>query len=1080
MPVEFQERRAMPWTYAYPEYATQSLVFAPASAPYGKELWTSDGSREGTRLLKDIAVGPKSSNPGDMTILGRNLLFLAGEGPYFSGDLASDVDLWRTDGTTAGTVKVKDRVTNLFDGGMAFFPGYGFGDRALLVVNQSLGWPTQGELWATDGTLEGTHLLTDSAGSANEVRFTSGSFELAGVRYILGRKTNMGRNLLWRTDFTPAGTFLSFQGDMPRSMRSFLPVGEYAYMFAEDALHGHELWRTDGTEAGTSLVKDINPGLPSGIPSQSYAGWPQLWSLMQINGTLFFTGIDQAENMELWKSDGTEAGTVLVKEICPGPLGSYLHSFRNMDGVLYFVATSRFTEVPGTPEDESPAPIWDTELWRSDGTSEGTYRVKDINPGPHAGVAGHLTVVGSRLYFLGRTPEQGIELWTSDGTEEGTFLVKDVAPGPLDSMAEIAGWDDERIYFYADVDGNDRTHSGTWLWVTDGTPGGAVPVKHVTPASTPSHPQHLTDVEGTLVFWAQEDAADTFRLWKSQGARSGTVRISDLDPGGQVTAEPRFALTPFRGRVYFTARDGAGRAIWSSGLSPGSQTRVTGGELVGAPVASGEWLYFLASADGAVALWRVGASGTDAERIADLGTATGKRFGPLGTFGGSLFFGVGAGLQSTLWKSDGTPGGTGVLDVLHALDEVPAFSFVELNGSLYFVASATTANVRHLWRSDGSAEGTVPVASFNTSSDVHRATLSRVGERLVAHVEGRIWTSDGTSEGTLAVSPPGLTLSSERPVVAGAVAYFTAKDDTQGWELWRTDGTVGGTTLVKDVHPGPAGSNPEQLGAVGSRLVFSAWDGVSGFEPWTTDGTAAGTHRLADVQPGDPGSTPRSFVPSGDFLFFTADLDERGRELWAVGPEDFDTTPPSITCPADVAVDAEGRARRYVDFGMAEAWDDVSEVEVSSSPRSVTRFPVGTTPVVFTARDGAGNTATCEMRVTVSGAPSSEDGGTTLPDAGSPPVDAGAHGPDAGPVALDAGEEPHDAGAEPPDAGEVPPDAGVAFPDAGQEPDGSRDEEKGGGCSTGSTSLSMLWVSLLLAGGPLRRRRPTHTASLRH
>ncbi|MFY2560193.1 ELWxxDGT repeat protein [Corallococcus terminator] len=1082
VPLEFQERRAMPWTYTYPAYATEVMLFAAARSPYGKELWVSDGSREGTRVMKDIAVGPDSAYLGDVTILGRNLLFLAGDGPYFSGGIASDMALWKTDGTAAGTVRVKELLTGEEYGSWAVFPGFGFDDQALLVVNRSQG---QGELWATDGTPEGSHLLTDSSGSANRVLFGSSSFELAGVRYVTATQVGMPRRRLWRTDFTPAGTSLALHGETPYGMQTFVPVGQYAYMFASDPTHGHELWRTDGTDTGTTLVKDIYPGPLNGIPNWQYTGMPASSSMARIDGTLYFTGVDQEENVELWKSDGTEAGTVLVKDICPGTTGSYLHSFRNMNGILYFVATSGYVTIPGPTEDDPPTTLWDTELWRSDGTTAGTYRVKDINPGPRRGVVGGLTVVGPHLYFQGRTPEHGVELWTSDGTEEGTFMVKDAAPGPLDSMAEVAGWDDGRIYFYADVDGSDRTHSGTWLWVTDGTPGGAVPVKHVTAASTPSHPQHLTDVDGTLVFWAQEGTPDTFRLWKSQGARSGTVRISDLDPGGKVTSEQRFALTAFRGRVYFTARDGAAWTIWSSGLTQGSQTRVTGGELVGAPVALGEWLYFLASADGAVALWRVGAAGTGAERVAELGTASGKRFGPLGTFGGSLVFGVGAGLQSTLWKSDGTPAGTGPLRAIHALGDMPAFSFVESNGSLYFLASSTTANVRSLWRSDGTAEGTAPVTSFNTLSDISRPALSLIGGRLVAHVEGRIWASDGTAAGTVAISPSGLTVSGERPVVAGTLAYFTAKDDTTGWELWKTDGTVAGTTLVMDVQPGPTGSNPEQLRALGNRLVFSASDGVSGFEPWTTDGTLAGTHRLADVQPGDPGSTPRSFMPAGDHLYFTADLDERGRELWAVGPEHFDTVPPSITCPADVVVDAGGRARRYVEFGMAEAWDDVSEVEVTSLPRSVTRFTVGTTPVVFTARDGAGNTATCEMRVTVLGPPSSEDGGTTLPD-------AGAHTPDSGPEATDAGEEPSDAGTVSPDAGDGPPDAGAVSSDAGDvvpdagavspdagpggadaghEPDITHDEPKGGGCSTSPTGLSLLWGLLFLMGGPLRRRR---------
>ena len=168
------------------------------------------------------------------------------------------------------------------------------------------------------------------------------------------------------------------------------------------------LWKSDGTEAGTGLVKDIAAGYAS------YYYWYYMFFAITVGELLFFKGLDGVHGMELWKSDGTEAGTVLVRDIITGTGSSFYGAMlTNVNGAVYFSADDG---------------VRGSELWKSDGTEAGTVVVRDINPaGLSAPATG--TNVNGVLFFKADDGAHGSELWKSDGTEAGTVLVKDIQPG---------------------------------------------------------------------------------------------------------------------------------------------------------------------------------------------------------------------------------------------------------------------------------------------------------------------------------------------------------------------------------------------------------------------------------------------------------------------------------------------------------------------------------------------------------------------------------------------------------------------------------------------------------------------------
>jgi ELWxxDGT repeat protein len=185
---------------------------------------------------------------------------------------------------------------------------------------------------------------------------------------------------LWRTDGTVAGTTIYTNKVLVDSSAEPVLWNNKIYFKGITASTGKELWVTDGTDAGTQIVKDIKPGTASSSPR----------SLLLFNNALYFFASTSAEGVELWKSDGTNEGTVMVKDINPGAGNGYDNtntSFFSSGAILYFNAND------GTHG---------TELWKTDGSNIGTVMIKDINPGVDSSNCSDFTTLGSNIIFYCR------------------------------------------------------------------------------------------------------------------------------------------------------------------------------------------------------------------------------------------------------------------------------------------------------------------------------------------------------------------------------------------------------------------------------------------------------------------------------------------------------------------------------------------------------------------------------------------------------------------------------------------------------------------------------------------------------
>ncbi len=535
------------------------LFFNADNGKHGRELWRSDGTPGGTFLLRDFRKGAANGGTSETCVVGDRLFFTA---------VGKKVQaLWTSDGTKSGTRLVKEfnmvPYNSWLDspveaGGLCYFSG-----------NDGVHGE---ELWRSDGTAAGTVMVADLAGGNDDGFLQGASTTAFGGNYYFSGADQTRDHELWRSDGTEAGTFrlkdlarYPYQGDPQR----FVTVAG-RLVFSYSGKQSDELvWTSDGTSKGTRIAKGW-PGIPrvedvaelpaaacflddgnlyrveregKGGPLKLGGGFGRASvtgeaKLVRLGDAIFLSTYPQGfANAELWRSDGTAAGTSKVTTI---PFSERITWLTATDAAFYFLSRT------GSG----------TELWKSDGSAAGTVKVLDL---PGTAPWGDAAVAGGRLFFFEQFSSSGWKLWTSDGTAEGTVALKTFVTSPSfggSPWPRPVAMNGE-LYFRAMVS------SGVIdLWKSDGTPGGTVIVRGSNPAVNVA-PDEFTPAGGQLYFSAY--GRDTGReLWRTDGTPEGTALVADLFAGD---SDPQGLKVVGNRLLFHAVTAGIGRELWSLDLS---------------------------------------------------------------------------------------------------------------------------------------------------------------------------------------------------------------------------------------------------------------------------------------------------------------------------------------------------------------------------------------------------------------------------------------------------------------------------------------------------------------------------------
>ncbi len=435
--------KAKPLTVAGSKSSGYKIFFTAKDAAHGEELWVSDGTASGTKMVKDIYPGATSSNVSYITRFNDKVVFQA---------VANDDDgaeLWISDGTEAGTYMLMD-INLLGDSEPAGFTQ--LDENRFIFAARDFESDTYGDvpqrwLWISDGTEEGTRLLKDckviypGAASANDdVHFVRVGRK---VFFKADTKDEKYGEELWVTDGTEAGTFMLADINKTIANESTGATAgaqldwftnfknEKLFFIAYSDEYGSEPWVTDGTPEGTYMIADLTEGYEeNGNPRGHGAFTPRVYG-----DHVYFRGYHPTYGLELYKTDFTKEGTYVVFDINKNPIATGTANgspdlFCEFDGVLFMKGATGGDAAATDPIN------YGLELFYTNGTEQGTRMQSDLNPGVGPNAAWEGIVISGSFYFRAqdKTPPAGSsqywELFSMDSKDQFPRQVVDLGEGP--------------------------------------------------------------------------------------------------------------------------------------------------------------------------------------------------------------------------------------------------------------------------------------------------------------------------------------------------------------------------------------------------------------------------------------------------------------------------------------------------------------------------------------------------------------------------------------------------------------------------------------------------------------------------
>lgn len=849
-------------------------------------------------LFKDINSAEEGSYPSNFIELNGTVFFTV---KNYSFD---DYKLWKTDGTESGTVQVSEQNINAYPSTSRKF--------LLLTTDTHLYYGVKHgdsyyaiDIWKTDG-ITNTLMVENISTNADLIVLNNSVYYLETGIGLFKINQNGGSTLV---------KSLTFNSSEKASI-----INNEIFFFIE-GFSGTQLWKSDGTEVGTLMIQTFDSELFN-MPGNSQ----ERTRSIPINNNLFFF-LSKYNNRTskfegtLWKSDGSSAGTILIKQVVNTATiyGITLNSFTNFNGNLIFNLG--------------------VDLWISNGTEQGTQLLKTFQGFNNHSFKRNFGILGNKFFFSASIANNDYELWESDGTIAGTKFLKDLHSGQSSKPDFFVPFGNRLLF---------RANNGNELWQTDGTADGTAFIQDIAKPNPNEDikPEFIYTSNNVLLFH-NYDPQHNYELWKSDGSLQNTGLLKNIATGSSSSGTPQLKVKA--GNVwYFFAKDYRGSELWKSDGTPEGTTIVK--EIAPGPeglfmieiVAVGNIVYFTFRLrnDFRIQLWRT--DGTEANtyeimlnsEVANVDvnpyslTAANNRLFFVGYRSGSIIsLWTVDGNQATfidksdipgfypkdligannklyfinnnnaqIWESDGTAAGTkSVYTIAWNAINLPRrpTNLIEFKNKLYFVSEFTNenqSNVDGLFEVSGPNNETKIIKEFDFDQDLttnYIPFMKKTAEKLFFRTKPKtldiektsidLWTSDGTNNGTLLLK----TLIVDRPERFEAVSVnnklfiFSVPLSLNGvLGIWATDGTASGTqylvkTNIKAMDEGVGFNN---------KLYFSQYDKDHGTELWTSDGTLIGTYIVDEVKKGEADSFVSNFLNFDDKIVFWAHDELNGNE----------------------------------------------------------------------------------------------------------------------------------------------------------------------------------------------------------